>query len=171
MRKKEIAMTRLTRHSSSITSQKGGLKVRNHPHTGPYVEDLTRAAVQSYREIEDIMDEGSKARTVAATNMNATSSRSHAVFTIVFTQSKYDPDSGVMSEKVSKINLVDLAGSERADSTGATGDRLKVSVSLFSYSYSLFTYRLQSPLLHPRKLAVTLSLYLSSQIYLLSSFP
>jgi len=39
-------------------------------------------------QIEDIMDEGSKARTVAATNMNATSSRSHAVFTIVFTQSK-----------------------------------------------------------------------------------
>ncbi len=32
------------------------------------------------------MDEGSKSRTVAATNMNATSSRSHAVFTIVLTQ-------------------------------------------------------------------------------------
>jgi hypothetical protein len=27
--------------------------------------------------------------------------------------------------KVAIINLIDLAGSERADSTGATGDRLK----------------------------------------------
>eukprot|EP01102_Stenamoeba_stenopodia_P004878 TRINITY_DN1532_c0_g2_i1.p1 TRINITY_DN1532_c0_g2~~TRINITY_DN1532_c0_g2_i1.p1 ORF type:complete len:1861 (+),score=489.46 TRINITY_DN1532_c0_g2_i1:320-5902(+) len=111
-------------------NSKGGLKVRNHPITGPYVEDLTRAAVQSYKEIEEIMDEGSKARTVAATNMNATSSRSHAVFTIVFTQSKYDPDTQMMSEKVSKINLVDLAGSERADSTGATGDRLKEGANI-----------------------------------------
>jgi kinesin family protein 1 len=64
------------------------LKVRNHPITGPYVEDLTKAAVQSYREVEEIMDDGSKARTVAATNMNASSSRSHAVFTIVFSQTK-----------------------------------------------------------------------------------
>ena len=36
------------------------------------------------------MDEGGKTRTVAATNMNATSSRSHAIFTIVFTQTKRD---------------------------------------------------------------------------------
>ena len=30
-----------------------------------------------------------------------------------------------MLSQVSVINLIDLAGSERADSTGATGDRLK----------------------------------------------
>ena len=39
-------------------------------------------------------------RTVAATNMNETSSRSHAVFTIIFTQHKHDQASGLTAEKV-----------------------------------------------------------------------
>ena len=39
-------------------------------------------------------------RTVAATNMNETSSRSHAVFTIIFTQHKLDQASGLTAEKV-----------------------------------------------------------------------
>ena len=65
-------------------------------------------------------------RTVASTNMNETSSRSHAVFTIVFTQKRHDVETNMSTEKVSKVSLVDLAGSERADSTGAKGVRLKV---------------------------------------------
>lgn len=69
-------------------------------------------------------------RTVAATNMNETSSRSHAVFTIVFTQRREDKMSGLATEKVSKISLVDLAGSERADSTGAQGMRLKEGANI-----------------------------------------
>ncbi|EFA85017.1 kinesin-3 [Heterostelium album PN500] len=108
----------------------GGLKVRNNPSTGPYVEDLSKLAVKSFQEIEMLMDEGSKARTVASTNMNATSSRSHAVFTIVFTQSKIDRVRGVAIDRVSKISLVDLAGSERAASTGATGVRLKEGANI-----------------------------------------
>ncbi|KAK8778191.1 hypothetical protein V5799_020468, partial [Amblyomma americanum] len=76
------------------------------------------------------MDEGNKARTVAATNMNETSSRSHAVFTIIFTQRKTDKDTGLATERVSKISLVDLAGSERADSTGAQGTRLKEGANI-----------------------------------------
>ena len=39
-------------------------------------------------------------RTVAATNMNETSSRSHAVFTIIFTQRKHDAATDLTSEKV-----------------------------------------------------------------------
>lgn len=39
-------------------------------------------------------------RTVAATNMNETSSRSHAVFTIVFTQKKHDSETDLSTEKV-----------------------------------------------------------------------
>lgn len=69
-------------------------------------------------------------RTVAATNMNETSSRSHAVFTIFFTQQKYDSTTQQVTEKVSKISLVDLAGSERADSTGAKGTRLKEGANI-----------------------------------------
>uniref|UniRef100_A0A672ZJY1 plus-end-directed kinesin ATPase n=1 Tax=Sphaeramia orbicularis TaxID=375764 RepID=A0A672ZJY1_9TELE len=109
---------------------KGHLRVREHPLLGPYVEDLSKLAVTSYTDIADLMDAGNKARTVAATNMNETSSRSHAVFTIVFTQRKHDSETDLSTEKVSKISLVDLAGSERADSTGAKGTRLKEGANI-----------------------------------------
>uniref|UniRef100_A0A2K6AA02 plus-end-directed kinesin ATPase n=1 Tax=Mandrillus leucophaeus TaxID=9568 RepID=A0A2K6AA02_MANLE len=109
---------------------KGNLRVREHPLLGPYVEDLSKLAVTSYTDIADLMDAGNKARTVAATNMNETSSRSHAVFTIVFTQKKHDNETNLSTEKVSKISLVDLAGSERADSTGAKGTRLKEGANI-----------------------------------------
>ncbi|KAL0128652.1 hypothetical protein PUN28_003790 [Cardiocondyla obscurior] len=109
---------------------RGNLRVREHPLYGPYVEDLSKLAVLSYEDIHDLIDEGNKARTVAATNMNETSSRSHAVFTIFFTQQQQDSITGLMTEKVSKISLVDLAGSERADSTGAKGTRLKEGANI-----------------------------------------
>uniref|UniRef100_A0A8C1GER0 plus-end-directed kinesin ATPase n=1 Tax=Cyprinus carpio TaxID=7962 RepID=A0A8C1GER0_CYPCA len=109
---------------------KGNLRVREHPLLGPYVEDLSKLAVTSYNDIQDLMDSGNKARTVAATNMNETSSRSHAVFNIIFTQKRYDSETDNTSEKVSKISLVDLAGSERADSTGAKGTRLKEGANI-----------------------------------------
>ncbi|KDR21304.1 hypothetical protein L798_04238 [Zootermopsis nevadensis] len=109
---------------------KGNLRVREHPLLGPYVEDLSKLAVTSYQDIHDLIDEGNKARTVAATNMNETSSRSHAVFTIFFTQQRNDKTTELSTEKVSKISLVDLAGSERADSTGAKGTRLKEGANI-----------------------------------------
>ncbi|KAM4575629.1 kinesin-like protein KIF1A isoform 2-T2 [Fundulus diaphanus] len=109
---------------------KGNLRVREHPLMGPYVEDLSKLAVTSYNDIQDLMDSGNKARTVAATNMNETSSRSHAVFNIIFTQKRFDAETDNTSEKVSKISLVDLAGSERADSTGAKGTRLKEGANI-----------------------------------------
>nr|XP_015106097.2 LOW QUALITY PROTEIN: kinesin-like protein KIF1C [Vicugna pacos] len=109
---------------------RGSLRVREHPILGPYVQDLSKLAVTSYADIADLMDCGNKARTVAATNMNETSSRSHAVFTIVFTQRCHDQLTGLDSEKVSKISLVDLAGSERADSSGARGMRLKEGANI-----------------------------------------
>ncbi|XP_063281311.1 kinesin-like protein KIF1C [Prinia subflava] len=109
---------------------RGGLRVREHPLLGPYVQDLSRLAVASFADIADLMDSGNKARTVAATNMNETSSRSHAVFTIVFSQRRQDPLSELTTEKVSRISLVDLAGSERADASGAKGVRLKEGANI-----------------------------------------
>lgn len=43
------------------------------------------------------MIEGNKSRTVAATNMNTESSRSHAVFNIVLSRSEYDKETEVSS--------------------------------------------------------------------------
>ncbi|KAK9398423.1 kinesin-like KIF1C [Crotalus adamanteus] len=109
---------------------RGNLRVREHPIMGPYVEGLSKLAVTNFEDIADLMDCGNKARTVAATNMNETSSRSHAVFTIVFTQRRHDELTDLDTEKVSKISLVDLAGSERADSSGAKGMRLKEGANI-----------------------------------------
>lgn len=52
------------------------------------------------QEIEQLIEEGNKARTVAATNMNSESSRSHAVFTVILMQTLIDAASGVSGEKV-----------------------------------------------------------------------
>ncbi|XP_069584492.1 kinesin-like protein KIF13B isoform X1 [Ranitomeya imitator] len=101
------------------------LKVREHKVLGPYVDGLSKLAVTSYRDIESLMSEGNKSRTVAATNMNEESSRSHAVFNIILTHTITDVQSATSGEKVSKLSLVDLAGSERATKTGAAGERLK----------------------------------------------
>ncbi|KAI5609408.1 kinesin-like protein KIF13B isoform X2 [Silurus asotus] len=101
------------------------LRVREHKVLGPYVDGLSRLAVTSYKDIESLMSEGNKSRTVAATNMNEESSRSHAVFNVILTHTMRDLQSGTSGEKVSKLSLVDLAGSERAVKTGASGERLK----------------------------------------------
>ncbi|PIA18525.1 kinesin-domain-containing protein [Coemansia reversa NRRL 1564] len=113
--------------SSSINSNGNnnnmGLRVREHPSLGPYVEDLTKAAVSTHSEMLTHMVQGNRARTVAATQMNAASSRSHAVFTAIVTRRKQTE--AQVTERVSRISLVDLAGSERAGATMATGARLR----------------------------------------------
>uniref|UniRef100_A0A0N5B8A5 Kinesin motor domain-containing protein n=1 Tax=Strongyloides papillosus TaxID=174720 RepID=A0A0N5B8A5_STREA len=106
-------------------STKRPLKVREHKILGPTVDGLSVLAVSSFEQINQLIDEGNKSRTVAATNMNAQSSRSHAVFTIRLTQTIKQKDKDFSGEKVAKISLVDLAGSERAQKTGAVGKRLE----------------------------------------------
>lgn len=104
---------------------KGGLKVRQNPKLGKFfVQGLSKVPVSTYKEIDARMEEGTSNRTVAATQMNATSSRAHTVVTLEYQQIITGED-GKKTTRTSEINLVDLAGSERANSTGATGDRLK----------------------------------------------
>ncbi|XP_063729758.1 kinesin-like protein KIF13A [Symsagittifera roscoffensis] len=104
-------------------SGKSNLKVREHKILGPYVDGLSKLAVTSSEDIYDLIEVGNRSRTVAATNMNSESSRSHAVFTIFLSQQITNKQ--MTGEKASRISLVDLAGSERATKTGAAGDRLK----------------------------------------------
>eukprot|EP00055_Hartaetosiga_balthica_P000719 m.137305 g.137305 ORF g.137305 m.137305 type:complete len:909 (+) comp11535_c0_seq1:75-2801(+) len=103
-------------------SHSKNLRVREHPKTGPFVDGLSEHDVTDFSQIEQLMEFGNNNRTTAKTGMNDTSSRSHAVFTILFKQASFVE--GIPSEKLSKINLVDLAGSERTSATGATGQRL-----------------------------------------------
>jgi len=102
------------------------LRVREDPKKGRFfVQDLLKVPVGSYADINQQMENGTSNRTVAATQMNATSSRAHTVMTMIFDQIITDAATGKKTTRTSEINLIDLAGSERAGSTGATGQRLK----------------------------------------------
>jgi hypothetical protein len=63
---------------------KDGMKVREHPEKGVYVEGAKFTPVSSYDEIESVMEQGTSNRTIASTAMNATSSRAHTVVKILF---------------------------------------------------------------------------------------
>lgn len=107
---------------------KGGLKVRENNKLGVFVEDLTKREVQSYAEIEEVIELGNKHKTLGATLMNATSSRAHTIITLELVQREV----GVIktTQKDSVIHLVDLAGSEKVAKTDAKGDRLKEACSI-----------------------------------------
>ncbi|XP_069103426.1 kinesin-like protein KIF28P [Argopecten irradians] len=110
--------------NSKTIKDKGSMKIKSDPKRGFYVDKLITSLVNSYPEIEARINQGTKNRTVASTNMNATSSRAHTIVAVNFKQVTKDSNGQSMT-KTSIINLVDLAGSERVASTGAQGDRLK----------------------------------------------
>uniref|UniRef100_A0ABM5FA84 StAR-related lipid transfer protein 9 isoform X1 n=1 Tax=Pogona vitticeps TaxID=103695 RepID=A0ABM5FA84_9SAUR len=89
------------------------LRVREHPVIGPYVQGLSQHVVTDYKQVVGLLEEGIANRITAATHIHEASSRSHAIFTIQYTQAILEDN--LPSEIASKINLVDLAGSERAD--------------------------------------------------------
>ncbi|CAG7819420.1 unnamed protein product, partial [Allacma fusca] len=88
---------------------------------------LSQHTVHNVKECEAMMDKGWKNRAVGATLMNADSSRSHSIFTIVIEMMDHNKDDSI---RKGKLNLVDLAGSERQTKTGATGDRLKEATKI-----------------------------------------
>jgi kinesin family protein C1 len=93
-----------------------------------YVTDLVMKALDpnSDEHIEAVMRQAAKHRSVASTDMNAVSSRSHSVFTLHLTAT----NSKLRQTLRGKLNLVDLAGSERLERSGATGARAKEAVSI-----------------------------------------
>ena len=110
-------------------SHSPALKVRQHPKTGVFIEGLKKIPVPATEDILSLVSQGAKCRTVAATNMNATSSRSHALLFLYITQVRGD-STGETSGRSAKLCLVDLAGSERAAATGAEGDTLMEGASI-----------------------------------------
>lgn len=98
---------------------------KESPDTGVFIKDLNKVTVKSIDEMIKWMNFGNDNRTVGATAMNATSSRSHSLYTVYVETMTIVPGEDKPSIKAGKLNLVDLAGSERQSKTQATGDRLK----------------------------------------------
>jgi kinesin family protein 4/21/27 len=87
---------------------------------GAAVPDATLQRCACVGDLLGALGRGARLRATGSTNMNATSSRSHAVLTLHLT--RFGADGKVMS---AKLTLVDLAGSERLKKTGAEGARQK----------------------------------------------
>ncbi|CAE8600532.1 unnamed protein product [Polarella glacialis] len=111
------------------------LVVREHPQVGVFVEGLTRSAVSSAEDMLRLVDFGHKIRVVGCTNMNASSSRSHAVVTIHVEQ-VLPSSSGQKVRRHAQLHAVDLAGSERMKNAGENAMRQaeskKINVSLLA---------------------------------------
>ena len=115
-------------------SDYAAVKIRQHPIYGVFVDGLQTKVVQTSEICKKEMEHGIGQRALASTKMNATSSRSHAIFQIHIYTSQTD----TKSKGHATINLVDLAGSERISKTGATG---QVADEAKSINLSLSTLR------------------------------
>ncbi|XP_019729247.1 kinesin-1 heavy chain-like isoform X1 [Hippocampus comes] len=96
---------------------KTNLSVHEDKNRVPYVKGCTERFVCSPDEVMDAIDEGKNNRSVAVTNMNEHSSRSHSIFQINIKQEHTQTE----QKLTSKLYLVDLAGSEKVGKTGAEG--------------------------------------------------
>ncbi len=111
------------------STPKVGLDLKESLSSGIEIVGLSSTVVNSFAEIDHVMQMGKKNRSVASTQMNSGSSRSHSVFTIIIECNVKD---GLGNDHIraGKLNLVDLAGSERQSKTGATGERLREATKI-----------------------------------------
>ena len=105
------------------------LNVRDSKVTGPYVDGITKVTVDNFETVDHLMNQGNTLRHVASTAMNATSSRSHAMFQITVKLKTVESETRT-TQKSARINLVDLAGSERQKKTEASGAALKEGAAI-----------------------------------------
>lgn len=112
-----------------LLTNAGPLAVREDGSNGVVVQGLTLHQPKSAEHILEALDYGNKNRTQHPTDMNATSSRSHAVFQIYLRQQ--DKTASLNPNvRVAKMSLIDLAGSERASATNAKGARLREGANI-----------------------------------------
>eukprot|EP01063_Lacrimia_lanifica_P030148 TRINITY_DN4745_c0_g1_i1.p1 TRINITY_DN4745_c0_g1~~TRINITY_DN4745_c0_g1_i1.p1 ORF type:complete len:2368 (+),score=763.88 TRINITY_DN4745_c0_g1_i1:89-7192(+) len=120
--------------SSRKHSHNVGLKVRQHPTEGVFVEGLTKVPVLTLDAVMDIIAQGNDVRHTGSTKMNARSSRSHALLMLHLTQLELSPNGDSSNTREAKVNLVDLAGSERTKKSEVEGDAFneatKINLSL-----------------------------------------
>uniref|UniRef100_A0A3Q3M112 Kinesin-like protein KIF21B n=1 Tax=Labrus bergylta TaxID=56723 RepID=A0A3Q3M112_9LABR len=124
-------------------SRKSNIKIHEDASGSIYTTGVTSRLVHSEEEMLQCLKLGALSRTTASTQMNAQSSRSHAIFTIHLCQMRVcqqpqmlnSVDSGPITQPefeslMAKFHFVDLAGSERLKRTGATGERAREGISI-----------------------------------------
>lgn len=131
--------------------QNSNVLIRELPAGGIVLAGTVEKEVRTQQEMIRVLEEGTSLRATAATGMNKTSSRSHAIFTITVEQRKTradrpdspaakssdneddeeeEDDLGLDDYLCAKMHLVDLAGSERIKRTKAQGQRLQEGINI-----------------------------------------
>jgi hypothetical protein len=123
-----------------LTNQPGSqkLSIRDVGMDEPEVVGATQHKVESAEEALLCLTRGMYRRVTGATAMNESSSRSHAILSLIVEQSTVvdkeadttDPLQQHVQAKRSKFNFVDLAGSERQKRTQSSGQRLKEGIDI-----------------------------------------
>ncbi|XP_025415041.1 kinesin-like protein KIF12 isoform X2 [Sipha flava] len=90
-----------------------------------YVDNLFMVDCEELDDLQAVLEEGMKNRTVGSHNMNENSSRSHTMLTVYITSEQQISEDGVFITKQGKINFVDLAGSEMTKKTMSEGKTLE----------------------------------------------
>ena len=115
------------------------LTIRDAGVEEPEVLGAAQHKVESAEEALSTLSRGMMKRVTASTAMNASSSRSHAMMSLLIHQTKngssVDSEDGDAAQaepesKKSKLSFLDLAGAERQKRTKATGKRLKEGVDI-----------------------------------------
>ena len=101
------------------------VKIRENPEKGVFLEGVKWIKVKSTNDCFENFKNGEKNRATAFTEMNAHSSRSHALLITKINKSYLDNNSTEHIMTESFLYLVDLAGSERVNKTNSKDDRLK----------------------------------------------
>lgn len=111
------------------------LKVRETKADGFVVQDITEVSCTDREEVLRIIELGKANRASAPTLMNAESSRSHSIVSILVDQQ----DTKTGRQRRGSLFLVDLAGSEKVSKTGAKGMRLEEAKNINSSLTTLGT--------------------------------
>lgn len=122
----ELYLENLTDLLCGKKEERKPLEIKEDAHGMVFVEGAKLVDINSLQEANMLFEYGLENRKTASTNMNATSSRSHLVFSIIINNRNKQTN----QKTVGKLSLVDLAGSERVSKTGATKDRLKEALAI-----------------------------------------
>ena len=100
-----------------MNPKQDNLKIHEEKGKGIYIDGLTEQYCCDEDEVYGMINAGQKNRSVASTNMNSESSRSHSMLVLTLIMNNAEDSSC----KTGKLYLVDLAGSEKISKTGAVG--------------------------------------------------